>query len=235
MDSIDGRRMSREAQRARADRADGLLREGTSERRVARELGYVSVHAMRLSVERRRRQTGFRKNAGWVKLSRSQSGSVRIVLSSVPLRRCGWSGGMRITWQIEGERLLVTRAPNLTRAVACYDPDDPDSVAFCLLHIRGLEIGEIAIRFRVSRSEAYRMVLRHAARHAHLDPFVVSADKPHGIARIGSKGASLSLALTTPAKQLGWGSCDVVRWERPPGHARVLCLTLETSASQAAG
>lgn len=228
------RRGTRAEQRRRAREASRLVEEGMSRRLVAKRLGFPSESAVYQAVRRYRLRNGTRPNTGWVKISRSTGGSVRLALSTNPIRRARWKDGTPVRWAVADGTVTLRAAERLSAEVARHDPADPDSVAFFLHRVRGREITDVACELGVSRSEAYRMVVRHASRHPWLSANTRSPNASEGVVHVTRRGSGLSLLLVSAAQRLGWGTSDIVRWDYD-GKSRVLRLTLETSASQAAG
>lgn len=227
-------RWTRAKQRRRAREASCLIEEGVSRRLVAKRLGYPSESAVYQAVCRYRRRRDIRSNIGWVKISHSTGGAVRLVLNTKPIRRARWKDGKPVRWTVADGAIVLRAAERLNAEVARHDPADPDSVAFFLHRVRGREISDVARKLGVSRSEAHRMVVRHAGRYPWLSANTRSPNANEGVVHVTQRGSGLSLLLVSAAQRLGWGTCDIVRWDYD-GKTRTLCLTLETSASQAAG
>lgn len=235
MEPINGRRLSRSAQRKRAALASKELFDGVSLRKVASQFGYPSTHAMHLSVKRYRRRLGIRSDKGWIKLSCNEDKSVRLVLSGGPLIRCCWKEGQAIRWRVENDSIVLKVAVNLTKKMAFYDASQPESVAYYLYRVKGMPLADVAARLSVSHSKAFRLALAHARMHPELPSHRRSSKEVEGTVFVCRFGSKWSLTLVTPVKRLGWDTCDIVRWECVGGHSPTLRLTLETSAAQAAG
>ncbi|MBI4437555.1 hypothetical protein HY631_01250 [Candidatus Uhrbacteria bacterium] len=228
MDPINARRLPRAKQRERAAQASQMLLDGVSQRRVIKELGYVSVKALLASVQYHRKRHGYRRDKGWLKLPLRKNGTSFLLLTTRPLRRCGWKDGQGIHWRIKGATILL-RAVRLNRRNAHVRDDDPNSVAYYLHRVMGKTLTDVATELGVSRSAARRMALRHAMKHPKLPAFTRSPIEDDGIVSVHKGGVSLSLTLITPIKRLKWKGGDIVRWEYDE-EARVLRVNLEHSA-----
>lgn len=228
------KRGTRAEQRQRAKEASRLLEEGLSRRLVAKRLGYPNESAVYQSVRRYRLRHRVRVDTGWVKVSRSTGGTTRLALCTNPIRRAGWKHGTLVRWAVADGRILLHAAERIDATVAGHDPADPDSVAFFLHRVRGRTISDVARELGVSRSEAHRMVVRHARSHPWLLAHTRSPNADEGVVQVARRGSGLALLLVSAAQRVGWGTSDIVRWDYDR-KTRVLRLTLETSASQAAG
>ncbi|MBI4437554.1 hypothetical protein HY631_01245 [Candidatus Uhrbacteria bacterium] len=230
MEPIHGCRLSRTAVRERAAQADRRLREGLHERRVARELGYLTIHALRQSVRRYRLVNNIKVERGWLKLYRLPPNSVRLILGARALNCCGWKDGTVVEWRAGADTITLKRYKPPSAKDVFYDPTDPDSVAYYLHRVQGVSIRATAQRLKTSRSTVHRMILRHASKHPALLVYLRAPTQARGLVRVRQVKGRLQLVVIQAVERMHWGSCDIVRWEYEKT-TRTLRIVHEISAA----